>query len=155
MCCVVGCVQNDGPFDVDRAAADRVKINAIAGCVIIPLAILIQGIEMIVDEITPPLAGAAPARKAVVEAEGAAAVAGDNTIDQKPAHRFDMDNAADPIATGKLIIGKLAASGLPIDDRVAAVDRTQVRPATHHQSFTVAEGLIDTVGETAVISPTP
>ena len=117
-----------------------------AGFIIIPLSLLIQGAEMVAQKITPILAVAAPTVGDGVEGERRPAAAGHASIEDIPAHPFDVCPSAAPIIRWQLVVGDVAA-GMAVNDAVTTVTTVDVGPTAERQAPFSLEQLVNAGGE--------
>ncbi len=145
---IVG-LHDHGPFDRRMARIScGVEIDFAIGLVIPPFAVLIERVRRVVDEEAP--AGTVRGVRTCdvgIERQGRAVAGGDVSIDHRPPNDLEVDRCAAPIDGGQAARGKLIGSGLRRDRGIAAIARSEVRPATQRQALAVSKELIEAIGK--------
>ncbi len=129
----------------------RVQIDPPEGRVVIPFALLVQGVQGIIDEISPPRAGAPTRYQAgepPVERQCMSARAGHLAVEHRPADVLDMNDGPVPVCRWQLVVRDLvAARAVAVHERVPPVAGPQVGPPPQPQPLVVPEELVDPHGE--------
>ena len=132
---LIGASNDNRAFDAVVAGRTTavVEVDEVAGFIVVPFAFLVEGVEVVAEEVAPLGTVTAPAVGEGVEAEGCVTAAGDGSVEDVPSHAFDVGAGIAPIARGQLVVADVVAA-VTVYSAVAAVAAVEVRPTAEWQS---------------------